>query len=502
MADLSDDESVESEPELMTCGELKLHYQNRIEHLLALAPSSHADVALSTRLDLQIGKDIILVLKHAKDTRKSAFEKFSKAIAKHRYAVARKMEDLRENKTAHNANVPGSAIPLVWAFAEIEEAVRTQRDMEKAACKMLALIGVTDSHLTGLNTVCMKIGNSLDIKHSKTYCEKVLNALNPLSDDSLVPEDIVDVTPDPFTGLETVQNNIDQIYALKRANSHTWNVALPDAWKNLWKSSMAYRKAGASEDEVKLLWYITMRRRVLPSTVERLRDLLQPLTEGGKGEKTPVEGKAPQGESGTKTGQKSQDPQSATDRAEKAIKFSRATRVDPPQRRTDEQRKQLLNETYKLLSVPREASRRSVRTKGAFENFLESFYDHLEGQENVESQIDLNVLAAMINGESDAKSKRNKASTGLDNSVLTSDGKSIVSRPMAQSAPIADQYLDLYYAAFEQQQHHHINVEDEIIEMAEKGNRIFNDVWSWNATINDITWLETRIIDKITSDKV
>jgi hypothetical protein len=530
MADLSDDESFESEPELMTCGELKMHYRIRIEHLVALSSSSLADVALATQVDMKIGKEIVIVLKHAKDTRKRDFEKFSKAMAKHRYVVARKMEDLREKKTAHNTGVPGSAIALVGVFAEVEEAVRTQRDMERAACKMLALTGVTDSHLTVLDTVCLKISNSLNLNHSKGYCERVLGVLDPLADELIVPEDIVDMSPNPFKGLEVVQENIDYMYALKRANAHAWTVALPEAWNHLWELCVTYRKGGAFEDEVRVLWYMTMRRRLSPSTVERLRKLLEVLKESAKAKETPVEGAANQEESGTTIKEQSQDPKPITDPAQIAmnfsratrfdppkqtteeerqhpkpitdpaqiaVDFSRATRVDPPKQRTKKERQQLLSHTYKLLSNRREPRRTSVRKKGEFERFLESFYDHLDGREDAESQTDLNVLAARINGKSSAEGKRNKASTSLEDPLHASYGPSIISKSMAQSAPIADNYLDLYYENFEKDVYR-AHAEDEVIKIAEEANRKFNDIWGWQPTINDVTLLETKLIDKIT----
>lgn len=497
MADPSDDESFESEPELMTCGELKLNYRNRLRHLVALSSCSQTDVALASLADLQIGKDIVLVLKHAKDTRKRDFEKFSRAMTTHRYVVARKMEDLREKKVAHTTGVAGSALGLDWAFEEVLEAVRTQRDMEGAGCKMLALIGVTDAHLTVLDTVCLKISNSLNVNHSKGYCEKVLEVLNRLADELIVPEDIVDMSPSPLKGLEIVQGNIDHMYALKRVRAYAWTFALPKAWNHLWELCVAYREGGASEDEVRVLWYMTMRRRLPPSTVEGLRKLLEDLKESAKAKGAPVEGTAHQGGSETTTGEQSQDPKTATDTIHEAISLSRSTRVDPPKQRTKKQCQQLFKHTYMLLSQSRKPLNRSVRKKGQFEKFLESFYDHLDGREDAESQTDVNVLAARINGESTAKGKRNKVGTSIDDPVDADEGASTGSKSMAQSAPIADDYLDIYYEIFEKGSHR-VHAEDKVIKMAEAANHKLNDIWGWQPTINDVTLLENKLTDKIT----
>jgi len=277
------------------------------------------------------------------------------------------------------------------------------------------------------------------------------------------------------------------------------------------------------------LWYMTMRRRLSPSTVERLRKLLEVLKESAKAKETPVEGAANQEESGTTIQEQSQDPKPITnpaqipmnfsratrvdlpkqrteeerqhpklitDPAQIAVDFSRATRVDHPKQRTKKERKQLFSHTYKLLSNRREPRRTSVRKKGEFERFLESFYDHLDGREDAESQTDLNVLAARINGENSAKGKRNKANTGIDDPIHTGEGASIGSKSMAQSAPIADNYLDLYYESFEKDVYR-VHAEDEVIKMAEEANRKFNDIWGWQPTINDVTLLETKLIDKI-----
>lgn len=497
MADPSDHDSLESEPEMMTSGELKLHYRDRLRHLAALSSRSQADVALTTQADLEIGKDIVLVLKHAKDTRKRDFEKFSRAMTTHRYAVARKMEDLREKKAAHTAGIAGSAIDLEWGFEEVLEAVRTQRDMERAACKMLALTGVTDSHMTVLDTVCEKIANSLDLAHSETYCEEVLEVLGPHEDESILPDEIVEMSPSPFKGLEIVQGNIDHMYALKRVKAHAWTFALPKAWNHLWELSVAYREGGASEDEIKILWYMTMRRRLPPSTVEGLRKLLEDQNESAKAMETPVEGTAHQGGSGTTTGEQSQDRKTATDTIREAINFSQSTRVGAPKKRTRKQGRQLSKHAYLLLSHGRKPERRSVRQKGRFEKFLESFYDRLDGREVAESQTDVNALAARINGDNTAKGKRNKTSTNIDDPVDASERASRRSKSMAQSAPIADDYLDFYYETFEKGTQR-VHSENRVIEMAEAANHKLHDIWGWQPTHNDVTLLETKLTAKIT----
>ena len=261
---------------------LRRQYQVRLDNFCTIKAEALADVALTTNDDWKIGGDFITNLEKTQEEHRKEFDTLSHDLATHRDYVDSLMEQLREEKAAHTVDTSRSPLPLIMMYHQVQDAVVTQREMEKGADRLLALGGVTDSHLTTVGTICLKSNIFGGVDESIVYCKKVLERLAHFPDDMVVKQVLY---PNPIKGLEVMQANLQSVYAAMRGNSDAFYFGLPEAWTKVWELSAAVREAKGSPDELKSLWMMALEQRQMPNSLAELRSRTtasQPETETNK----------------------------------------------------------------------------------------------------------------------------------------------------------------------------------------------------------------------------